>query len=69
MKEFEPRQCEFCGDTFTPHIGKQRFDTRDCQVRAERQRRWEQRQAEKLAAAEREAKAIPGLAKLLPPAQ
>jgi hypothetical protein len=52
MKEYPPRQCAFCGDTFVPHNGKQIYDVRDCQVRADRQKRWEQRQAEK---AEREA--------------
>jgi hypothetical protein len=57
------RRCAFCDDPFIPSTGKQIYDCRDCQVRAERQRRWEQRQAERNEAAARAA-ADSGLAAL-----
>jgi hypothetical protein len=63
LSELTERRCLFCDDPFMPKSPRQVYDTRDCQVRAERQRRWEQRQAERNEAAARAA-ADSGLAAL-----
>lgn len=52
LSELTERQCVFCGDTFMPKLPQQVYDTADCRIRADRQARWERRQAAKLAAVE-----------------
>ena len=52
LTELTPRECAFCGDTFMPKHPNQLYDTADCRIRQDRQKKYEQRQADK---AEREA--------------
>lgn len=46
-KPLELRKCAFCGDTFRPVTGKQKYDTADCRYRAARQVVYDKRQAAK----------------------
>ena len=51
MKEPLPeRRCLFCDDPFIPKTTVQLYDTTDCRFRAARQRKYDERMAERAAA-------------------